>query len=67
MFQRTSLPMMGGEGPFGLITMGGMFTMLKVREKLDGTTDPGWYTIPAGTQAGVASEEDLRRDGLDRG
>jgi hypothetical protein len=33
--------------------MGGMFTMLKVREDLkpDDYSDPGWYKQPPGTQA----------------
>ncbi|HEX4046896.1 MAG TPA: copper oxidase [Elusimicrobiota bacterium] len=47
-----TLPMMGGEGQFGPIGMGGMFTVLKVRDKLpaDGS-DPGWYHFPKGTVA----------------
>ncbi|HWB98738.1 MAG TPA: copper oxidase [Bryobacteraceae bacterium] len=60
-----SLPMVGGDGPFGYITMGGMFTMLKIREKLEGTGDPGWYKGPAATQADVAPEADLKRDGIE--
>ena len=62
---KNSIPMSGGNGPFGTITMGGMFTILKVREALtsyDG--DPGWYQPPAGTVAGPASSEDLKRDGV---
>jgi hypothetical protein len=42
-----------------------MFTILKVREKLEGDGDPGWYQSPAGTLADVAPEEDLRRDGIE--
>jgi hypothetical protein len=47
-----TLPMMGGEGQFGPIGMGGMFTLLKVRDQLpaDGS-DPGWYHYPKGTVA----------------
>jgi len=39
-----TLPMMTGEGPYGPIGMGGMFTVVKVRAHLpaDGS-DPGWY------------------------
>jgi FtsP/CotA-like multicopper oxidase with cupredoxin domain len=59
-----SLPMMGGVGPQGYITMGGMFTVLKIRETLAGDADPGWYEPPPGTLAGPATEEELRRDGL---
>jgi FtsP/CotA-like multicopper oxidase with cupredoxin domain len=47
-----TLPMMGGTGPFGPLEMGGMFTVVKVRERLvSGYADPGWYDHPAGTQA----------------
>jgi len=38
-----TLPMAMGNGPFGQIEMGGMFTMLKVRPGLNGNADPGWY------------------------
>jgi hypothetical protein len=46
-----TLPMMAGVGPFGNIEMGGMFTVLKVRDGLDGYADPGWYDHPAGSVA----------------
>ena len=48
-----TFPMMTGTGPFGAIEMGGMFTTLKVRadQKPGDYTDPGWYTLPKGTQA----------------
>ncbi|NML59835.1 copper oxidase [Massilia sp. RP-1-19] len=48
-----TLPMMTGQGPFGGVEMGGMFTMLKVRkdQKPGDYRDPGWYTHPAGTVA----------------
>jgi len=46
-----TLPMMMGDGPFGPIEMGGMFTVLKVRDELDGYADPGWYRHPEGTVA----------------
>jgi len=46
---RNTLPMMGGDGPFGSIAMGGMFTVLKVRADLTSYDDPGWYDHPAGT------------------
>jgi len=60
-----SLPMVGGPGPFGYITMGGMFTLLKVRERLEGGGDPGWYQGPAATQADLAPPEELARDGIE--
>ncbi|VXB12127.1 multicopper oxidase family protein [Massilia sp. 9I] len=50
---QNTLPMMDGKGPFGNMEMGGMFTVLKVREGLarGDYTDPGWYKHPAGTVA----------------
>lgn len=48
-----TLPMMTGQGPFGAIEMGGMFTVLKVRrdQKPGDYSDPGWFKHPAGTVA----------------
>jgi hypothetical protein len=48
-----TLPMMGGQGPFGGVDMGGMFTIVKVRkdQKPGDYKDPGWYKHPAGTVA----------------
>ena len=47
-----TLPMLAGDGPFGPIEMGGMFTILKVRDSLAGLPpDGGWYTPPPGTVA----------------
>jgi FtsP/CotA-like multicopper oxidase with cupredoxin domain len=46
-----TLPMSTGRGPFGDVGMGGMFTILKVREGITSYTDPGWYSHPAGTVA----------------
>ena len=48
-----TLPMMGGQGPYGGMEMGGMFTLIKVRDQLDAMPgqDPGWYQPPEGTQA----------------
>jgi len=48
-----TLPMMSGEGPFGGVEMGGMFTVLKVRkdQRRGDFSDPGWYKHPAGTLA----------------
>jgi FtsP/CotA-like multicopper oxidase with cupredoxin domain len=62
---KNSIPMVGAPGPFGYIDMGGMFTILKVRKNLMDGKDPGWYEHPAGTVAGIASVEELRRDGID--
>ncbi|HYD01777.1 MAG TPA: multicopper oxidase domain-containing protein, partial [Phycisphaerales bacterium] len=64
-----SIPMVGGKGPHETITMGGMFTVLKVREGLSADAarshlDPGWYQDPPGTQAMKAETAALERDGI---
>jgi len=48
-----TLPMMMGQGPFGPLEMGGMFTVMKVRrEQRPGDySDPGWFRQPSGTMA----------------
>ena len=48
-----TLPMMTGAGPFGPLEMGGMFTVVKIRDdqKPGDYGDPGWYRHPRGTQA----------------
>lgn len=61
---RNSIPMVGGSGPFGYITMGGMFTILKVREGISRDEDPGWYQHPPGTLSEAASQAELERDGI---
>lgn len=45
--------MMTGQGPFGSVEMGGMFSMLKVRkDQAPGDySDPGWFQHPPGTIA----------------
>jgi len=45
--------MMTGQGPFGPLGMGGMFSMIKVRKGLPrgDYRDPGWYPHPLGTVA----------------
>jgi hypothetical protein len=62
-----SIPMKGAVGPFGdYIGMGGMFTIVKVRDQLASYEhDPGWYQHPPDTVALKASVEDLTRDGID--
>ncbi|MBK6517129.1 MAG: copper oxidase [Polyangiaceae bacterium] len=60
-----SIPMAGGAGPFGTITMGGMFTVIKVREDLKTyDKDPGWYKHPPGTLARLATADELTKDGI---
>ncbi|HSW08680.1 multicopper oxidase family protein [Aquabacterium sp.] len=48
-----TLPMMTGTGPFGAVGMGGMFSVLKVRDdvKPGDYRDPGWFKQPPGTGA----------------
>lgn len=46
-----TLPMMAGQGPFGPVEMGGMFTILKVRAGIKNYEDPGWYSYPPGSVA----------------
>jgi len=48
-----TLPMMSGDGQYGSIEMGGMFTVVKVRPGLAAGDykDPGWYQHPQGTVA----------------
>lgn len=59
-----SLPMRGAAGPHSYIDMGGMFTVLKVREP--GTTlDPkSWYEAPPATRARRATSEELQLDSI---
>ena len=48
-----TIPMMTGEGPFGGLGMGGMFSVIKVRKDLKkgDYKDPGWFNHPKGTVA----------------
>ncbi len=65
-----TLPMMMGKGPFGNLEMGGMFTVLKVRDGLPAGDydDPGPYAHPEGSVATRVSRdpdfgEPVRRPG----
>ena len=61
---RNSIAMLGGSGAFGYVTMGGMFSILKVRESRTPGDEAGWYEGPKETQADVATPEQLRADGI---
>ena len=61
---KNSIAMVGGPGPFDYITMGGMFTIVKVREGITSYVDPGWYEHPSGTVAVEATAAELRADGI---
>ncbi len=54
-----TLPMMSGNGPFGPIEMGGMFTVVKVRDDLASGDygDPGWYRHPKSRLARRVSDD----------
>jgi FtsP/CotA-like multicopper oxidase with cupredoxin domain len=45
------VPMMAGEGPYGPMEMGGMFTVVKIRPGITSYDDPGWYKPAKGTVA----------------
>ena len=51
-----TLPMAVGQGPFGPIGMGGMFTVVKIREHLTSHADPGWYDSDKVPRAYLVSE-----------
>ena len=61
-----SIPMVGGVGPKDYITMGGMFTLVKVRNDLPGgyDADVGWYQAPPDETAMVAPADVLARNGI---
>lgn len=48
---KNTLPMMTGTGQFGPIDMGGMFTILKIRDGITSYDDPGAYQNPLGAVA----------------
>jgi len=70
-----TLPMMAGDGPFGPIGMGGMFTILKVHEdaplfktaaeytkEISLPDAIGWYKNPTGTVADIAPGYERKPD-----
>ncbi|MBK9071117.1 MAG: copper oxidase [Myxococcales bacterium] len=57
-----SVAMRGGLGPHGIIDMGGMFTVIKVRRQ--GDTFDGWYPHGGDATAREASAADLAADGI---
>jgi len=59
---RNSIPMVGLEGKHDYIDIGGLFTIVKIRENLTSYDDPGWYENPPGTLASLASNDELERD-----
>jgi hypothetical protein len=66
--------MVGSVGPHGTITMGGMYTNVKIRADL-GDLDlakgedflyGGWFENPPGTQAMLVTNDELSRDGISK-
>src|SRR6478609_2213423 len=70
---QNTLPMMTGFAQFGPVEMGGMFSVVKVREGLakNDYKDPGWFKHPEGTVAyeykGPKLAEAPRTEGPDSG
>lgn len=62
---RNSISMIGGHGPMGYITMGGMFTILKVRPQGHTPETAGWYEEQDKNQARLATDDELASDGID--
>jgi hypothetical protein len=58
---KNTLPMMTGDGQFGPIEMGGMFTILKIRDGITSYEDPGWYKNPPGTVAHAVANASAAR------
>lgn len=55
----SNLSPIGNPGPFGVIEMGSMFTIFKVRDDLTSYADPGWYQHPSGTIAELVIPEQV--------
>lgn len=64
-FPENSIVMKGIVAGHGYIDMGGMFTVLKVRDHIRSYEDPGWYENPPGTVAREVTKEELERDGVE--
>lgn len=62
---KNSIPMVGGPGPFASIDMGGMFTILKVRDNPAAEDGKGWYAHPKGSVADKADTAMMKADGVD--
>lgn len=56
-----NLSPIGNPGPFGVIELGGMFTVFKVRDNLTSYVDPGWYQNPPGTVAEAVNMESMHQ------
>jgi manganese oxidase len=60
-----SIPMRGTDGPFAHMDVGGMFTIIKVREQPTEADRVGWYAHAPGTVASPADPERMKEDGIE--
>ena len=63
---RNAVSMWGGQGPFGPVEMGGMFTLIKVRDRIDddAVATASWHQAPPGTRSLEATAAELAADGI---
>ena len=59
---QNAIPMVGIDGPYDYISMGGMFTLLKVRDKEKKKTK--WYSPPKSTSVQPANPTEMAKDGI---
>jgi len=63
---QNTIAMKGAAGPFDYISMGGMMTVVKVRDRVNNyDEDPGWYEHPRGTVAMKVNDDEIARDGVE--
>jgi len=60
-----SISMRASPGPFSPIDMGGMFTVIKVRDRVSSADAKTWYAHPPGQVASKASSTAMQKDGID--
>lgn len=63
----SNLSPIGNPGPFGVLELGGMFTVFKVRDNLTSYADPGWYQHPPGTVAEAVHMNQMQYHSHDTG
>lgn len=60
----SNLSPIGSPGPFGVIEMGGMFAIFKIRDNLTSYADPGWYKHPPGTVAEAVNMNGMQHNNM---
>lgn len=60
----SNLSPIGSPGPFGVIEMGGMFAIFKIRDNLTSYADPGWYQHPPGTVAEAINMNNMQHNSM---